>query len=484
MKHASTVLIVDDQPLERKKLKSLLTGQGYNLAFASNGVEALAKATELVPDLILLDVMMPGMDGFEVCQRLRVDPLLAEVPIIVVTALDDRDSRLRGIEAGADDFISKPFDGIELRGRVRSITRLNRYRRLLGERVRFRWVVEQADEGYLIVNESDEILYANPLARLYLGLPANDSRPITVPFLESAREQYHCEPQEAWLTWPKQPAGQSPRYLVRPESPTARAFWLQVDVLNLPAGPDMARTIRLRDVTAQMNTLRDMRGFHAIIMHKLLTPVGHIVSSLNFLAQRYRSELSNVEVAELFEVALDGGQRLQREIEDVLQYLRDLPVLAQPEETFSLSQLQPIVAKISTELEMESVSVSCQQYPGDARVLLSQRAVELVLWEILENTKKFHPQQTPTVEVSVSCPSSKKVCLRISDDGLTLSPEQLAQVWTPYYQGEKHFTGEVAGMGLGLTMVATLVWGVGGTCRIRNRAPGPGVVVELVLPLV
>lgn len=484
MEHTSTVLVVDDQPLERKKLESLLTGQDYNLAFASSGVEALAKAAELVPDLILLDVMMPDLDGFEVCRRLRVDPLLAEVPIILVTALDDRDSRLEGIEAGADDFVSKPFDGIELRARVRSITRLNRYRRLLMERVRFRWVVEQADEGYLVVSESDEILYANPCARLYLGLPTNDSRPITMPFLELAREQYHCEPQEAWLSWLEQPVGQSPRYLVRPESPNARAFWLQVDVLSLPAGSDTARTVRLRDVTAQMNTLRDMRGFHGIIMHKLLTPVGHIVSSLNFLAQYYRTEVSNAEVAELFEVALEGGQRLHREIEDVLQYVRDLPALARPGDAFSLSQLQPIIAEISTELELESVTVSCQHHPGDARVLLSPQAVELVLWEILENAKKFHPQQAPTVEVSVSYPDSKKVCLRISDDGLTLSPEQLAKAWTPYYQGEKHFTGEVAGMGLGLTMVATVVWGVGGTCRLHNRTPGPGVVVELVLPLV
>jgi CheY-like chemotaxis protein/anti-sigma regulatory factor (Ser/Thr protein kinase) len=483
MEHTSTVLIVDDQTLEHKKLGSLLTGQGYNLAFASSGVEALAEAAELVPDVILLDVMMPGMDGFEVCRRLRADSLLAEVPIIMITALEDPDSRLQGIEAGADDFVSKPFDGVELKARVRSITRLNRYRRLLAERLRFRWVMEQADEGYLMVGESDEVLYANPRARLYLGLPVDDGKPITMPFLKLAREQYHGEPEETWWNWPKQPVGQSPRYLVRPESPNARAFWLQVDVLSLPAGSDMAQTVRLRDVTAQMNMLRDMRGFHAIIMHKLSTPVGPIVSSLDFLAQHYRAELSNVEVAELFEVALKSGQRLRREIEDVLQYVRDLPVLARPGKAFSLSQLQSMLAKISTELDLEFVSVSYQQCPGDARVLLSQQAVELVLWEILENARKFHPQQAPIVEVSVSCPSSKEVRLRISDDGLTLSPEQLAQVWTPYYQAEKRFTGEVAGMGLGLTMVATLVWGIGGTCRIRNRVPGPGVVVELVLPL-
>jgi signal transduction histidine kinase/DNA-binding response OmpR family regulator len=131
MEQESTILIVDDEAVGRETLEALLMAQGYDLAFANNGAEALSKAGELTPDLILLDVMMPGMDGFEVCRRLRTDPLLAEVPVIMVTALDDRDSRLRGIEVGADDFISKPFDRAELRAKARTVTRLNRYRQLL-----------------------------------------------------------------------------------------------------------------------------------------------------------------------------------------------------------------------------------------------------------------------------------------------------------------------------------------------------------------
>ncbi len=130
----STILIVDDEPSALKTMGALLFHEGYELRFASNGPEALAKAAELTPDLILLDVMMPDMDGFEVCRHLRATPLLAEVPIIMVTALDDRDSRLRGIEAGADDFVSKPFDRIELRMRIRTITRINHYQQLLEER--------------------------------------------------------------------------------------------------------------------------------------------------------------------------------------------------------------------------------------------------------------------------------------------------------------------------------------------------------------
>lgn len=131
MSDKSIILVVDDEIVSRYTVEALLSSEGYNLEFAESGEEALAKATQLVPDLMLLDVMMPGMDGFEVCTRLRANPRLAELPVVMVTALDDRESRLRGLEVGADDFMSKPFDRAELRARIRTITRLNRYRRLV-----------------------------------------------------------------------------------------------------------------------------------------------------------------------------------------------------------------------------------------------------------------------------------------------------------------------------------------------------------------
>ncbi|MDX9865039.1 MAG: response regulator [Anaerolineaceae bacterium] len=143
-----TILIVDDTPVGRDTLEALLYKQGYNLAFASSGPETLTKAEELMPDLILLDVMMPGMNGFEVCRRLRENPILAEVPVIMVTALDDQSSRVKGIEAGADDFITKPFNRVELRARVNTILRLNRYRTLQDERSRLISALENLQAAY------------------------------------------------------------------------------------------------------------------------------------------------------------------------------------------------------------------------------------------------------------------------------------------------------------------------------------------------
>jgi putative two-component system response regulator len=134
----SMVLIVDDEYAGRETLQSVLEGEGYELEMAENGAQAIEKAKKLLPDVILLDVMMPGMTGFEVCQRIRNDPQIAEIPIIILTALDDRESLLNALKAGADDFISKPFDRYELRARLLGITRLNRYQKLLQERTKLR----------------------------------------------------------------------------------------------------------------------------------------------------------------------------------------------------------------------------------------------------------------------------------------------------------------------------------------------------------
>ncbi len=160
---AATILVVDDNPLGQEAVEGALAGQGYHLVFAASGADALAEAARLTPDLILLDVMMPDMDGFEVCQRLRAAPALAEAPIILLTALDDRASRLRGLEAGADEFLSKPFDRAELRARARTITRLNRYRNLWAERARLEQLtrrlveVQEAERRFLAAELHDEL---------------------------------------------------------------------------------------------------------------------------------------------------------------------------------------------------------------------------------------------------------------------------------------------------------------------------------------
>ena len=122
---SGVVLVVDDDPVVRKLTRDILSRVADAVHLVACGEDAVRVAPQLDPDLILLDVNMPGINGFEVCTQLRADPRTREVPIIMVTSLNDRDSRLRGIEAGADDFITKPYDRMELRARVKTILRVD-----------------------------------------------------------------------------------------------------------------------------------------------------------------------------------------------------------------------------------------------------------------------------------------------------------------------------------------------------------------------
>lgn len=119
-----TLLAIDDDPLVLKLIEASLAREPYRMLFAPDGETGLRMALENKPDLIVLDVVMPGMDGFEFCQQARKNPILKNTPIIMLTALDDRDSKIQGLEAGADDYICKPFDKIEFRARIKTITRL------------------------------------------------------------------------------------------------------------------------------------------------------------------------------------------------------------------------------------------------------------------------------------------------------------------------------------------------------------------------
>jgi len=477
----SSILIVDDAPAGRETMEALLFSPAYELYFASSGAQALEMAANIRPDLILLDVMMPGMDGFEVCRRLRADPDLAHIPIILVTALDDRASRLQGIDSGADDFVSKPFDSAELRARVRTITRLNRYRRLVEERARFEWVVERAEDGYLLL-DGDTILYANQQARVMLGLEGTDIRATQPSFLATVRQSFRCEPQELWAKWPEVESGENGAVLllVAPETTRSAANFLEVSLYGTAVSDQHGQLVRMRNITAEKTTIRDMWSFHTMVMHKLNTPMHMMLGSMELLTMSSPEIMSQEEVVELVESASNGARRIFEAVSDVLQFASTPSMVSHIGEHFCMDDLPPLITDISSQLGLGTVELDMRLAGGDC-LPISRRAMESIIFELLENSKKFHPSNTPTLTVTATA-EGRDITLAVQDDGIHLSPEQLGRVWLPYYQGERYFTGEVPGMGLGLSVVASLVWEVGGDCYIANRTDSPGVIVRLRFP--
>lgn len=617
----ATILVIDDTHENLRLLWQILKGQGYDVRLAPDGMLGLTSARTNSPDVILLDIVMPGIDGYEVCRQLKSDERTRDIPVIFISALDEVVNMVEAFQCGGTDYIIRPFRAEEVLARVKNqvmmqhtkqalreerdrsqsylklagvmfisldthanVTMINRKgceilkwsqediigknwithflptsfqpiaqrlfeqiirgeiqlpehdehsivtqdgeermiswhntllqehdgtitgvlssgediterkraeAALVEEHARFQRVVEQSGQGFVIVNEHDMITYANQQAYIYLNIPLPTNGYAILPqepFLALVQKQYHCHPQEAWQTWEHDGQtsdtdsvkNQPVRYLVRPETPYAHALWLQVDLLDPPANLHTERLIRFSDVTEQMTRERHMWTFHALISHKLNTPMSCLINSL-YLLQADIDQCLSQEIKEFVTIALESAQRLHYQISRIRHFLT-APDLAQPGQECPLSRIPKIVEHVQQELKVQNIYFSGWDTHDAKPLVLAEQAMALIFRQVLENAKKFHPTQSPSIHIVLSVHNEEEACIHIRDDGTTLTPEQMERVWIPYYQGEKNFSGQVPGMGLGLAIVASLLWSVGGRYSIANCDPGPGVKVEIIIP--
>lgn len=170
----SKILVVDDEPFNVELLEGMLS-MDYDILTAYNGNEALEQVEKNSPDLILLDIMMPGLNGYEVCRRLKTNDATLSIPVVMVTALKEREDKIKAIQTGADDFLSKPVDQHELNARVKSLLRVKEYYdALMAEREKlliFKSALNGMDDCVIITNMSGDIKYVNPVFEKRFGYP-------------------------------------------------------------------------------------------------------------------------------------------------------------------------------------------------------------------------------------------------------------------------------------------------------------------------
>src|SRR5579862_5259216 len=155
------VLVVDDIPSNIKLLEARLVAEYFDVVSAANGQDALASIAAQEPDIVLLDVMMPGMDGFEVCRRIKSNPKTAHIPVVMVTALDQTSDRVAGLDAGADDFLTKPVDDAALFARVRSLVRL----KMMTDELRMR---ETTGQSMGLIDPAETLNEPQPVGRILI----------------------------------------------------------------------------------------------------------------------------------------------------------------------------------------------------------------------------------------------------------------------------------------------------------------------------
>lgn len=281
MKNKSVILAVDDQFQNIELLEAYLAPQGYEIITAASGQEALEKIAANQIDLILLDIMMPKMSGLEVLEKLRAAELTKTIPVVMITALKETEDKVKALEAGCDDFISKPFGKVELLARVKSILKISYYRRQLEEKEKFKAVVDKVSDGIAICSPDYLIKDSNEAILKYLNI--TDSTKVNL--VETLFANYSVPINKEALM--DLTIAHKTFDIVHEKTETTEALYLEVNVnaIKNTAGELLSIVFILRDVTAARTEEFLKQNTLALISHKLRTPLGVISGNISLLEE-------------------------------------------------------------------------------------------------------------------------------------------------------------------------------------------------------
>lgn len=470
----STILVVDDNLGARKSIEALLASERYNFLLADSGHAALDLLEHKTPDVILLDVMMPGMNGYTVCEKIRANPRISDIPVLMITALDDEESMIQGIESGADDFLPKPISKTELKARIRSILRLNRFRKIYDERKKFEIVVAQSQLGYLVLDSKTRIQFLNSAARKILCLEEGE---LNEPyFFDTAKHVYSVQPtdiEQSFLN-PETNALPEPFLLVRSRTQDTPARWIRASFEELESQSNQL-LLKLEDITERIISFQQKQTFSRMISHKMLTPLNAIKASYQMIKG---IDEGSERLAQIVSIQEKGIERLEYDIQSILSFLAYEKQAAKPMSFWDTAALLQGLSDVSA----FPFSVEGPSQNTEKLLNISSNAFEASIREIIENAVKFCEIGTPKINCQIDHDGETAEYI-FSNNSKVLTEQELENAWKPYWQADRYSTGEIKGMGLGLSLIATNVWTAGGTCKIKNNSDHQGVTLTLTFPL-
>jgi len=279
MKDKSVILVVDDQFQNIELLEAYLVPQGYEIVKAASGEKALEKLAHNQIDLVLLDVMMPNMSGIEVLEKLRADEKTKAIPVVMVTVLKETEDKVKALEAGCDDFISKPVDKVELLARVKSILKISYYRWQLEENEKLKAVVDKVSDGIAICSPDYLIKDSNEAILKYLNI----TDPANVNLVDTLFTNYSVSINKEALM--DLAIARKTFDIVRAKTETTEALYLEVNsnVIKNSAGELLSIVFILRDVTTARTEEFLKQDTLTLISSKLRTPLGAICGNISLL---------------------------------------------------------------------------------------------------------------------------------------------------------------------------------------------------------
>ncbi len=482
------ILIVDDQVSARDTMEALLFREGYELVFAHNGNEALEKARGNLPDLVLLDVMMPDMDGFEICRLLRADPALGELPIILVTSLDDSESRLMGIESGADDFIAKPFDSTELRARIRTITRLDRYRKLLAERANYEQLVELSPDGIMVIDEHGIIRLVNSKMLQMLGAVNKDD--VIERRISALIEFEDSDPLLSVIERVIDGVEPNPLFEMRINPRGGDHIPVEISCglftfMGQPSAQLILRDItdrkRAEEIEREAQTLKRVDLFRKELLsdvsHELRTPLAGI-KGYSTLLLSYSDALDKEKSREALESIDHYANKLTRLVDNLLDISRFEAgmVTLEKEQADILDVLQSAVEEAKVLFSQHTISMADTD---SVSVYIDIKRISQVIDNLIGNAVKYSAAGT-----KITLRGQRRetdLIISVSDEGMGIPEDKLDKVFERLYRIDQTQTG-AEGIGLGLAICQKIVEAHGGQIWAESTV-GKGSTFYFTIPL-
>ena len=477
----ASVLIIDDEADNFDVIETILGDRDYQLHYAASGQDAIAYLDTFQPDLILLDVMMPVMDGIEVCERIKALPEWQAVPIIMVTALNSKEDLARCMNAGADDFISKPLNSLEFRARVSSMLRIKeQHDRLERTNALIHAQLEASLEGIIAVDEQGRLVAYNQKICEICDLNAITSESTyqdlpLLPLLQAA-DFPHAITQILEETYDE------PDQVIHGEVViNALTYEYFSSSVTSPSGRFWGFVWRFRDITDRKQyetnlqkskevaeaALRVKSDFLAMMSHEIRTPINGVLGMTELLATTSLDPEQNKFVQSI----QTSGEILLTVINDILDFskLESEKLLLEHLPIDVHGIIADTCALLSQQAESKGVGLDYQIDPQTPNYILGDPIrLRQILLNLANNAVKFTHKGAVRLAVSVSPETSLQtenqveLLFEVQDSGIGLSSEQLQKLFQPFTQASIATARQYGGTGLGLVICQKLVQMMGG----------------------
>jgi two-component system, cell cycle response regulator len=473
------ILVVDNEPLNVELLQAILPSKDYDVVTAGDGAGALAVLAGQKIDLMLLDVMMPNLDGFEVTRMIRADPKIKGLPIILITALSETKERIMGIEAGCDEFVTKPFDKNEVLARIRTLLRLNFYRSQIDEKEKFEHVVNRMNDGLIICDAGGNIVRTNQKGRELLG--SEDLSPgwlgrMSHTYKKGYRGDLEHDLAIYDMDFDLERPGTSAKGLLIVSFSTS--------VIKDTEGRTVSVVIALHDVTEQRKSKFQKENFLSLMSSKLRAPLAESMEHLQLLRKMTLPEGGD-DCGKSIDLAVGQVSAFLTMTEKIFDFLaadasarfEENPVGA---DIIGMERVEAMVRAAAKTHGDRTVECSFDLAPGLA-VAVSEHFFGILVKNLVENAVKFNAQGVAQIKVSARA-EGDKVRFSFADNGPGIPSEEKRAVFENFHQADLHEAKKAEGMGLGLPTAKKIVEGCLGEIHVDGE-PGWGTCIVFTLPM-